>query len=103
MIVSVTTSNNVGVVSYLWTINQITGTTVSGVSIGSGSNSVTVTYPNTITYAGDAAVTGDYSFTVQCVSTDAGVPSCNQVRSRTLWFTIAVPSCTLTMTPITVS
>ena len=103
MTLSTTTSGNQGIVSYTWTFNQTSGTTVSGVSIGSGTPSVTFTYPTTITYAGDGAVSGTYSFSTQCITSDSAVALCNQVRSRILYFNDTPLTCSLTMTPITVS
>ena len=100
---SFTASSNVGTVTYNWTINQTLGTSVSGVSVTTGSNAVVITYPNTLTWAGSSAVTGTYRFTLQGVAIDAGVASCNQVKTIYVWFNDTPPTCTLTLSDITLT
>lgn len=100
---SVTASLNVGSVSYTWTINQTSGTTFAGVSTTTGSNTATITYPNTLTWAGAGASSGTYAYTLQVIASDGGVGSCNQIRTYVLFFTDTPPSCTLSLSLITVS
>lgn len=100
---SVTASLNVGSVSYTWAINQTSGTTFAGVSTTTGSNTATVTYPNTLTWLGSGATSGTYGYTLQCTASDGGVGSCNQIKTYVLYFDATPIACSLTLSVITVS
>lgn len=95
-------SGNNGLITYNWSFNQSSGTAVSGVSISNSASSVVLTYPNTLTYAGNNATTGSYSFIVQCIMTDTGINGCTSTRSITLWFNDTPLNCNLTSTPIVI-
>jgi hypothetical protein len=99
---TLTSSGNVGVPTYNWSLTQTSGTTLSGLTFTNGTNSSVLTYPSTITYAGALAVSGTYSFNWQCQVTDPGVGSCVQVRNKVLYFNDTPLTCTLTLSAITV-
>jgi hypothetical protein len=100
---TLTSSNNVGVLTYNWSLTQTSGTTLAGLTFTNGTNSSVLTYPATITYAGASATSGTYSFNWQCQVTDSGVSSCVQVRNKVLYFLDTPPTCTLTLSAITIS
>jgi hypothetical protein len=100
---TLTSSGNVGVPIYDWSLTQTSGTTLTGLTFTNGTNSSVLTYPSTITYAGALATSGTYSFNWQCQVTDSGVNSCVQVRNKVVYFDPTPPTCTLTLSAITIS
>jgi hypothetical protein len=100
---NITPANVQGTASYNWTLSQASGVLVSGVSLTNGLSTSVLTYPSTLTYAGNAATSGQYSFVAQCTVTDSGVASCTQTKLITLYFNDTPPACTLTLSNIIVS
>lgn len=99
---STTASGAIGTVSYVWTISQTAGTTISGVSIAGTTATATVTYPSGLTFLGSSASSGTYTFTAQVVASDSGVSSCTATRTKALYFDDTPPGCTLALSPITI-
>ena len=96
-------SGVVGTASYTWSYNQTTGAAVGNTSIANTTSATAIfTYPSTITYQPGAS-TGTYGFTFQCIGTDSGVSSCTAVRTIVLWFLVTPPSCSISLSSISIS
>lgn len=96
-------SSSVGSTAYNWTYTQNTGSVVANTSLTNNTTNVsTFNYPAAITYV-PGGTSGTYSFVFQCSATDSGVANCVAIKDITLFFNVTPPSCTITLSNITVA